>query len=116
MSDRLDTDKTNLSRGPDLDTVREEEAHRGAPRLADDRAGRETHSGEDTPSGDDPFVPGAEEVPGGFTDDIDRDSVSTPIGDGPTYERDQGPADDHTGGSTDPHNTLGHADSGKPRE
>ncbi len=34
--------------------------------------------------------------------------------DGPSYERDQGPGDDNTGGSTDPNNTLSHSDSGQP--
>ncbi|MGV3617695.1 MAG: hypothetical protein ACO1SV_20405 [Fimbriimonas sp.] len=72
------------------------------------------------PSGDDPFVPGAAPSPGGEEPppltEGEREAVemakADPTGDaGPSYERNQDP-EDATGGSADPHNTLGHADSG----
>jgi hypothetical protein len=72
------------------------------------------------PSADDPFVPGAPPTPGGEEPPppTDREKQALeyakkdPSGEeGPSYERNQDP-EDTTGGSTDPHNTLTHADSG----
>lgn len=62
----------------------------------------------DTPSADDPFDPNALPISGGV-----EPSEPEPIVDeeGPSYERDQDPTDT-TGGSTDPHNSLSHADGG----
>src|ERR1044072_9584389 len=58
---------------------------------------------DDTPTGDDPF---------GTSAPAFRQSE----GDGPTYERDQGTADQSTGGSTDPNNSFTHANSGDETE
>jgi hypothetical protein len=72
------------------------------------------------PSGDDPYVAGTRPEPGGeeppALTERERQAIEMakrdPTGDdGPTYERNQDP-EDTSGGSTDPHNTLGHADSG----
>ncbi len=72
------------------------------------------------PSAADPFVPGARPESGGEEppplSEREREALDMakhdPTGEsGPSYERDQGP-DDPSGGSIDPHNTLGHADSG----
>lgn len=72
------------------------------------------------PSADDPFVRGAREVPGGEEPPppterekqaIDYAKKDPSGDDGPSYERHQDP-EDKSGGSTDPHNSLGHTDSG----
>lgn len=77
----------------------------------------------DDPTADDPHFAGAPAEPGGAEpeplDEREREAVEMahrdPTGEqGPSYERDQGSPDAAPGGSTDPHNTLGHADSGEP--
>ena len=67
------------------------------------------------PTSADPFVPGspptrnAQEAPLSKGEQMGK---RDPRGDdGPSYERHQDP-EDTTGGSTDPHNSLGHEDSG----
>lgn len=79
-----------------------------------------------SPTGEDPFVAGAPEETGGAEptdlDGRERDASgmakADPTGeDGPSYERAQPGEnqvlhDDRTGGSSDSHDTLGHADSG----
>lgn len=73
----------------------------------------------DSPSAEDPYI-SSTPVSGG--EDSSRSSPRTeeaiemakadPDGkNGPSYERDQSP-EDKSGGSTDPHNTLTHSDSG----
>jgi hypothetical protein len=75
------------------------------------------------PSGDDPYIDplprsGGEEPPL-LTDEEERaleQAQQDPLGTkGPTYERMQ-EVEDPTGGSTDPHNSLGHEDSGNETE
>jgi hypothetical protein len=72
------------------------------------------------PTAEDPYVPGAPEAPGGEEPSAPTEgekqaldyAKKDPTGEnGPSYERNQDP-EDTTGGSTDPHNTLTHADSG----
>lgn len=58
---------------------------------------------EDAPTADDPFG-----TPAPSHAVIDEE--------GPSYERDQGTADPSTGGSSDPNNTLTHANSGDETE
>jgi hypothetical protein len=116
-----DNDRTNLQGGPDLDTVRSRDADevgQDNPRLSEDRSGAPSPIPDPTPSADDPFVNGApDDSDGNDDDDADVPGDLDPTGaDGPSYERDQGPQDDSTGGSTDPNNTLSHSDSGRPLE
>jgi hypothetical protein len=112
-----DNDVTNLSGGPDLDTMRKEspdvvdsdDTARENPRLADERSGAPFPTSDPAPSGDDPFVAGGPEVTGGLQDPGPEMPGLDPSGeDGPTYEKDQGPVDDESGGSTDPHNSMIH--------
>ena len=127
MSDR--TDETNrpasqdrgresLDGGPDLDTVKREpvadgeDAEAQNPRTADERSGKPFPTTPPDPTGDDPHMAGALRDAEG--DEIEEGSGELaepqPQGDGPIYERDQGPGDDRTGGSSDPANTRSHAD------
>jgi len=62
---------------------------------------------EDAPTSEDPFGSNAES---------DRIAKMQQNSDGPTYERNQGTADQSTGGSTDPNNSLTHANSGDETE
>ena len=89
-------------------------------RQADERSGKPFPTMPPDPTGDDPHMAGALNDTGG--DDIHEGSGELehihspkkldPSGeDGPTYEKEQGPGDDHTGGSTDPNNTLSHSDT-----
>lgn len=65
------------------------------------------------PTGDDPFEPGA--LPDSDGNDTEVEPTPVPLPEDPSYERDQDPQD-RTGGSSDPHNSLGHADSGNETE
>ena len=127
-----DNDITNLSGGPDRDTVRrdpdfvdlaenpdlDEEAQN--PRSSDERSGAPFPTHGPDPTGDDPHMAGAmDDATGdriqegsGELKEIHEHPKLDPSGeDGPSYERNQGPADDTTGGSTDPNNTLSHSDT-----
>jgi hypothetical protein len=77
------------------------------------------------PSADDPFFAGAPPRSGGAEpeplDEREKEAIEMakhdPEGEkGPSYERNQGVVDSPAGGSTDPHNTLSHADSGDETE
>lgn len=76
---------------------------------------------ESDPTADDPFVPGAPARTGGVEpaklDEREREAVKMAHEDpeglaGPSYEQNQGGPDSPPGGSSDPHNTLSHTDSG----
>jgi hypothetical protein len=121
-------DQTNLDGGPDLDTVRQNQrrivdeadgnpspdAPSRSPRTSDERSGAPTPTTPPTPTGDDPFVPGAaEDSEGNNSESEDAAPKTIRDKEGPSYERDQGTNDDNVGGSTDPNNSLSHSDSGK---
>lgn len=119
MSQRRD-----IAGGPDLDTAIDESPRHGSTtnaRPADERSGAPFPTSGDTPTGDDPYVAGADDVAGGVEptplDPKEQRAAQMakqdPTGEnGPTYER----HDNESGGSTDPHNSLGLTDSGlEPR-
>lgn len=113
-------DRTNLSGGPDLDTAgpedggirKEKESTSRRSRDADERSGAPDPMQGPTPSGDDPFIPGAPDVAGGVEpiplDERERKAVEMQKHDpdGPSYEAHQDPQDHSTGGSIDPNDSL----------
>lgn len=70
------------------------------------------------PTGDDPFVsPNSPDDVPVVADEVEAEVAEIqredPVGeDGPTYERNQGPADRNDGGTTDSHNTMTSSDTG----
>jgi len=97
-----------LDGGPDLDTIR--------GRQTTQKETEETMIVEGTtpassdPSGEDPYVAGSPENEEGNPDELVTET-STPIGDGPSYERNQGDPHNTSGGGTDPGNDRSHADN-----
>lgn len=112
--DRVHT--TTPSGETGIDDVREAMDGHGHGKVSDaagiksgegDRHKADSQPLEDLPTADDPYGRAGD---GPQVRKMQRDS------EGPTYERGQGTADPSTGGSTDPHNFMTHANSGDETE
>jgi hypothetical protein len=83
-----------------------------------DLQGTLTQPKVDSPTGDDPYIAGADEVSGGVEPDpLSREEqravkMQKLDPDGPSYEAHVDPDDHSTGGSVDPNNSHSFSDSG----